>query len=90
LNIALIDHALLFPPGPTPGTGHWYFNIKIDNEIMTVIAGFGTATWTIVRGRAGTTAVSHDSGDVITLEPYYLRYMPYREQDWTALALPTV
>jgi hypothetical protein len=35
------------------------FRIRIDDEIMTVTAGFGTTTWTITRGVNSSTAVSH-------------------------------
>lgn len=90
ITLAVADHALLFPPGPTAGTGHWYFDIKINNEIMTVISGFGTDVWTVVRGRQGTTAAAHSSGSVIDLQPYFMRYMPYIFRDWGPLALPAV
>ena len=43
------------------------FSIQIDNEIMEVTAGFGTTTWTVVRGYAGTTAATHASAaNVVT------------------------
>ena len=35
------------------------FNIRIDNEFMTVTGGFGTTTWTVTRGVNGSTAASH-------------------------------
>lgn len=38
------------------------FLIQIDDEIMLVIGGQGTGTWTVIRGYAGTTAAPHGSG----------------------------
>jgi hypothetical protein len=35
------------------------FNVRIDNEFMTVTGGFGTTTWTVTRGVNGSTAASH-------------------------------
>jgi hypothetical protein len=35
------------------------FHIRIDDEVMTVTAGFGTTTWTVARGASSTTAASH-------------------------------
>jgi hypothetical protein len=35
------------------------FRIRIDNEYMNVIGGFGTSTWTVQRGVNGSTAASH-------------------------------
>jgi hypothetical protein len=35
------------------------FTVRIDNEFMTVTAGFGTTTWTVTRGANGSTAASH-------------------------------
>jgi len=35
------------------------FRIRIDDEQMTVTAGFGTTTWTVTRGVNNTTAASH-------------------------------
>ncbi|MEP6909998.1 MAG: hypothetical protein ABI896_06140 [Actinomycetota bacterium] len=35
------------------------FRLRIDDEMMTVTAGFGTTTWTVTRGVNGSTAVSH-------------------------------
>jgi hypothetical protein len=39
-----------------PGTT---FRIRIDDELMTVTGGFGTAAWTVVRGVNGTTPEAH-------------------------------
>jgi hypothetical protein len=35
------------------------FRIRIDDELMTVTAGFGTTTWTVTRGVNSTAAASH-------------------------------
>jgi Tfp pilus assembly protein PilX len=35
------------------------FNIRVDNEFMTVTGGFGTTTWTVTRGVSGSAAASH-------------------------------
>jgi Tfp pilus assembly protein PilX len=35
------------------------FNIRIDNEFLTVTGGFGTTTWTVTRGAKSSTATSH-------------------------------
>jgi hypothetical protein len=35
------------------------YYIMVDSEQMQVTAGFGTATWTVVRGTNGTTAATH-------------------------------
>ncbi len=43
---------------PTSGT----FRIRVDDENMTVTAGQGTSTWTIMRGVNGTTAAAHSAG----------------------------
>ncbi|MGA3029760.1 MAG: pilus assembly protein TadG-related protein [Candidatus Limnocylindrales bacterium] len=43
---------------PTSGT----FYIQIDSEQMQVTGGQGTTTWTVVRGRNGTTAATHANG----------------------------
>ena len=33
--------------------------VRIDNEILRVTAGFGSATWTVTRGVLGSTAAAH-------------------------------
>jgi hypothetical protein len=53
-----IASATTFPP-------HGTFKIKIDTEIMHVTAGNGTTTWTVVRGRDGTTAATHSNGATV-------------------------
>lgn len=35
------------------------FTVRIDDEYMTVTAGFGTTTWTVTRGVNGSTAAAH-------------------------------
>jgi hypothetical protein len=35
------------------------FSVRIDDEYMTVTAGFGTTTWTVTRGVNNTTAAAH-------------------------------
>ncbi|HYX75617.1 MAG TPA: hypothetical protein VE757_00450, partial [Gaiellaceae bacterium] len=42
------------------------FNIRIDDEYLTVTAGFGTTTWTVTRGANGSTAASHVTAQTIT------------------------
>ena len=46
---------------PTSGT----FYIQIDSEQMQVTGGQGTTTWTVVRGRNGTTATTHINGRTV-------------------------
>jgi Tfp pilus assembly protein PilX len=41
------------------------FNIRIDNEFMTVTGGFGTTTWTVVRGVTGSSAASHVASQTV-------------------------
>jgi Tfp pilus assembly protein PilX len=41
------------------------FTIRIDDEYMTVTAGFGTNTWTVTRGAKGSTATTHASGQTV-------------------------
>jgi hypothetical protein len=42
------------------------FRIRIDDEVMTVTGGFGTGTWTVVRGANGTTAAAHVTSQTVT------------------------
>ncbi len=42
------------------------YTIKIDSEIMLVTAGFQTATLTVTRGYAGTTAATHVDASTVT------------------------
>ena len=45
------------------------FTVTIDNEQMTVVAGAGTNTWTVLRGANGTNIVSHQSNASVVLPP---------------------
>lgn len=45
------------------------YTILIDAEQLRVTAGFGTLTWTVTRGYAGTTAATHADDSVVTLVP---------------------
>lgn len=45
------------------------FSILIDSEVLRVTAGFGTTTWTVSRGYAGTTAATHLNAATVTLVP---------------------
>jgi hypothetical protein len=47
---------------PTSGN----YTIKVDNEDMIVTGGQGTTTWTVQRGREGTSAATHLGGASIT------------------------
>lgn len=51
-----------FPPAPANGAAASRFLIRIDQEILAVVGGAGTTSWTIVRGLFGTTAAPHASG----------------------------
>jgi hypothetical protein len=41
------------------------FVIRIDDEFMTVTAGFGTTTWTVTRGTNGSTATTHVANQTV-------------------------
>jgi hypothetical protein len=41
------------------------FQIRVDDEYMTVTGGFGTTTWTVTRGVGGSTAATHASGQTV-------------------------
>jgi len=41
------------------------FNIRIDNEYMTVTGGFGTTTWTVLRGVGGSPGASHVASQTV-------------------------
>lgn len=87
--------AILFPPGPSNGTAHYYFDVQLtgaagEREVCTVTGGYSTGTFTVVRGRHGTTALDWPSGANMELLPYYLRFMKYRFAEWSALSLPTL
>jgi Tfp pilus assembly protein PilX len=42
------------------------FNIRIDDEYMTVTAGFGTTTWTVTRGVNSSTATAHVTAQTVS------------------------
>lgn len=77
-----------FPPGPTPGTPHWFFEIMVDQEIMQVTGGFGTNSWVVSRGYAGTTPATHAESAKVQLQPYFFRFMPYNVLPFAPLNLP--
>lgn len=87
-TIPVADGTTKFPPGPTVPPHH-YFEIRVDNEVMQVLAGFSSNTWIVTRGYAGTTAASHSNGATVRMEPYYLRFQPHRLLPFATLALPT-
>ena len=41
------------------------FVIRVDDEFMTVTAGFGTTTWTVTRASNGSTATTHANGQTL-------------------------
>jgi hypothetical protein len=45
------------------------YTILIDAEQLRVTAGYGTLTWTVTRGYAGTTAATHADDSVVTHIP---------------------
>lgn len=47
-----------------PAAGSFY--VRIDNEVLQVTGGQGTATWTVARGQLGTTAATHANGATVT------------------------
>jgi FtsP/CotA-like multicopper oxidase with cupredoxin domain len=47
-----------------PATGSYY--VRIDNEVLQVTGGQGTATWTVSRGQLGTAAAPHANGATVT------------------------
>lgn len=89
LQIAVEDGSTMFPPGPTKPP-HWYFEVKIDEEIMQVHAGFGTAVWNVHRGYAGTTPATHTAGAEVKMEPYFLRFIPFKALPFAALNFPVI
>ena len=60
-----VSAAGLFPESASPAAGD--FDIRIEDEILTVTAGHGTTTWTVTRGVHGTTAAVHASGAAVEL-----------------------
>jgi hypothetical protein len=41
------------------------FNLRIDNEFMTVTGGFGSTTWTVTRGSKSSAAVAHVNAQTV-------------------------
>jgi len=77
-----------FPP-LTPSPPNWYFEIRVDDEVMQV-RKVNSPYITVVRGWASTTAEAHTSGATVKLEPYYRRYLPNRIVAFKPLNLPVV
>jgi hypothetical protein len=77
-------------PLETTTAPHWYFEVKVDNEIMQVRVGAQTNTWVVVRGHGGTTPAAHTAGATVRLQPYYLRFKPCKILPFSLLALPAV
>ncbi len=48
------------------------YSIQIGNEIMTVVGGAGTDTWTVLRGQFGTTIASHSASDAVHAATIYV------------------
>lgn len=95
--IILPDDVAKFPPGPRPAMAngiipgpHWYFQIKVDDEIMNVQEGFNTDTFIVKRGYGGSLVAAHSVDAKVTLEPYYLRFIPHQVGSYTPLDLPVV
>lgn len=88
----------LFPVGQEPvngdgyrPSGDWTFVVKIEDELLLVNNDRPAASpWNVTRGYGGTTAAAHAVDKVVTLEPYFKRYIPYPVKSFTPLALPTV
>lgn len=72
----------------------WYFQIKVDNEVMTVVASAdqtsGAMKWNVVRAIGGSLAATHTSGAAVTLQPYFRRFLPHKILPFAPLALPAV
>lgn len=90
-----------FPRGREPDnaagwcpSGHWEFDIRIDDEIVTVVSEKDTFvngnTVTVRRAVANTIAANHAALAVVTLEPYYMRFLPFPVKSYTPLALPAL
>jgi hypothetical protein len=56
-NTVTVSSASGFPTTP--------FVIRIDDEYMTVTAGFGTTTWTVIRAANSSGATAHVSGQTV-------------------------
>lgn len=93
-NQLFLTDASAFPPGPGNPIGSnppfWYFEVKIDNEVMQVQALPFANQFSVVRGYAGTTPAAHLINATVTLEPHYLRFVPYKILPFAPLLLPVV
>src|SRR2546430_2121965 len=61
---------------PNPGP----FRILIGNEQMQVTGGYGTTSWTVIRGVDGTAAASHSNLDPVTNNITAFDYHSYRSE----------
>jgi len=92
----------LFPPAPSdpidpitllPNPNgvilgpHYHFFVRVDKEVVLVIKGADTPNWTVVRGQKGTTALPHSTAAIVSLEPYFLRFIPNGFADFKPLGL---
>ena len=78
----VVTSALGFPnPGP--------FRILIGNEQMQITAGFGTTSWTVIRGVDGTIGATHANLDAVTHNVTAFEYNSYR-QEFNPLAYSAV
>src|SRR5215210_1942266 len=60
------------------------FNIRIDDEYLTVTAGFGTTTWTVTRGAGGSTAKAHVTAQTVGLVNSAFKSPASGELSWNA------
>jgi FtsP/CotA-like multicopper oxidase with cupredoxin domain len=66
------------------------FNIRIDNEVLRVIAGAGTSTWTVSRHQQGTVGGVHANGAIISQVPGRTTLsLPILSTTTTTLVVPT-
>ncbi len=56
---------------------------------MQVVGGFGGNTWLVVRGYGGSTPSAHPDASTVSLQPYFLRFLPYKILPFADLNLPT-
>lgn len=87
-QITVVDGATLFPIGPSYPP-HYYFEVRIEAEVLRVVGGFGTNNWNVVRGYAGTTPAAHGAV-AVTMEPYFLRFLPHKVLPFAPLNLPVI
>jgi hypothetical protein len=76
------------PPLPIkPGTPYWYFELKIDDEIVQCWNSPGANTYNIIRGMWGSIPAAHGTGATAFLQPYFLRFQPYKSLPFAPLNL---